>query len=143
MKISSALTINGAKKTGTCTVDNNGANWASQAGDITYTPIAASPVEIPVGETVPSEEMLVLPQSLANITYSITAKFYDDNGAMVIQKSLTGRTIDPTTIENWAPGTSYNYIIGMPYGATEITFAQPTVNGWTSYGDIQLNPDQQ
>ena len=143
MKISGALTINGAKKTGTCTVAINGATWASQAGDITYTPIAASSDEIAVGATVPSEEMLVLPQSLANITYSITAKFYDNNGAMVIQKSLTDRTIDPTSIENWTPGISYNYIIGMPYGATEITFAQPTVNGWTSYGDIQLNPDQQ
>lgn len=144
MKISSALTINGAKETGTCTVTGNGATWASQTGDITYTPIAASSYEIAVGASVPSEEMLVLPQSLANITYSITAEFYDENGAMVIQKSLTDITIDPTTIEKWAPGTSYNYIIGMPYGATEITFAQPTVNGWTSYGsNIQLNPDQQ
>lgn len=143
MKISGALTINGAKNTGTCTVGINGATWASPAGDITYTPIAASSDEIDTGATVPSEEMLVLPQSLANITYSITAEFYDDNGAMVIQKSLTDRTIDPTTIENWSPGISYNYIIGMPYGATEITFAQPTVNGWTSYGNIQLNLDQQ
>lgn len=143
MKISTALTINGAKKTGTCTVAINGATWASQAGDITYTPIAASPDEIVAGANVPSEEMLVLPQSLANITYSITAEFYDDNGAMVIQKSLT-ETIDPTSIENWAPGTSYNYIIGMPYAATEITFAQPTVPDWTSHGsNIELNPDQQ
>lgn len=144
MKISGALTINGAKNTGTCTVAINGATWDLQTGDITYTPIAASSAEILVGKTVSSDEMLVLPQSLANITYSITAEFYDDNGAMVIQKSLEDKTIDPTTIGNWAPGTSYNYIIGMPYAATEITFAQPTVNGWTPYGsDIQLNPDQQ
>lgn len=144
MKISGALTIDGAKKTGTCTVTDDDATWASQTGDITYTPIAASSDPIADGASVSSEEMLVLPQSLANITYSITAEFYDEDGAMVIQKSLTDKTIDPTTIGNWAPGTSYNYLIGMPYAATEITFAQPTVPGWTPYGSsIQLNTDQQ
>lgn len=158
MKIT-ALTVTGAKATGQVDVTANGAVWTGDpdANAATYTPVAASAdayiakyVNNSEACKVSSEEMFVMPQDLANVKFSITATFYDDNDQVVATKTFTNaafagknRTDNDTkeAVEAWAPGTSYEYTLSLPVAARPIVFGQPTIATWAKGGIVELNPD--
>lgn len=157
MKIT-ALTVTGAKATGKVDVTANGAVWTgdANANAVTYTPVAASAdayiakyVNNSEACQVSSEEMFVMPQNLANVKFSITATFYDDNDQVVATKTFTNaafagknRTDNDTkeAVEAWAPGTSYEYTLSLPVAARPIVFGQPGIADWATCV-VELNPD--
>lgn len=157
MKIT-ALTVTGAKATGKVDVTANGAVWTgdANANALTYTPVAASADYIAKYDNnseackVSSEEMFVMPQDLANVKFSITATFYDNNNQVVATKTFTdaafagkNRTDNDTkeAVDTWAPGTSYEYTLSLPVAARPIVFGQPTIANWAIGGIVELNPD--
>lgn len=156
MKIT-ALTVTGAKATGKVDVTANGAVWTgdANASAVTYTPVAAS-ADAYIAKydnnsaacKVSSEEMFVMPQNLANVKFSITATFYDDNNQVVATKTFTDaafagkkRTDNDAkeAVEAWAPGTSYEYTLSLPVAARPIVFGNPGIDEWDTCV-VELNP---
>ena len=156
MRITGALVVNGANKTGTCVVRKNpnvSANgqayseWNVSESSVIYNPffptltdgVSSSDGYIAVDGTVESDEFFVLPQKVENITFSIQATFYDDANQVVAVKDLA---LKPILVDNndgkWKEGTYYKYTISLPTSAKPIEFGQIGVGGWTET-PIELN----
>lgn len=164
MRITSPLTITGVNEKGNCVVTSTNVTWtgASPADVKVFAPIdvTAAGIYIPTASTnqavdddhmVASDEYFVMPQGLTNITYSITADFYDNNNQVVATKTFTGETMInkiteagednevDTEINTWKNGYAYNYTISLPTAAKPIEFSA-SVSGWKNGGTIELNP---
>ena len=91
---------------------------------------------------VESEEFLVMPQNLANVTYSVTVKFYDNDNQEVRTKTLTGKPVlshnNDTGAHVWNYNTVYHYTIGLPTSAQPIEFGNIGVSGWYDPQEVTL-----
>ena len=147
------LVINGAKNVGTCDVTASGATWTPSGTATTYIPIDNNATGDYITKVdndtekdqVVSAEFFVMPQDLANVTFSIVANFYDEDDQIVGTKtfdavSIVNKDENQQDVEEWAPGTSYVYTLQLPIAAKPIIFGQPTVSGWANGGTIELNP---
>lgn len=153
------LVVNGALQTGTCTVTSSSIVWDGRTTAKQYTPIANNQTGayITIDDSKDAEgtdqkesvEFFVLPQELDNVTFTITANFYDANDQIVATKVFTdvafagkNRTdnIAKEAVNTWAPGTSYVYTLQLPVAAKPIVFGNPEVAEWTPGGTIELNP---
>ena len=161
MRITTALTVNGAKKTGTCKVvaDANGAGatWEPSGSEHVYTPIAVTAVDEYIAKSndvnnddqVISQDFFLLPQTLnvkdesgnitsSDVTFTIVADFYDDNNQVVKTKTLTTKAF---SIDAWEVGKYYDFTISLPVVAKPIEFGNPTVPGWGTATSVELNGD--
>lgn len=148
------LVINGAKNVGTCNVTASGATWTPSGTATTYIPIDNNTTGDYITKVdndtdkdqVVSAEFFVMPQGLANVTFSIVADFYDEDDQIVGTKtfnavSIVNKDENKQDVEEWEPGTFYVYTLQLPIAAKPIIFGQPTVNGvWKTGGTIELNP---
>ena len=98
-----------------------------------------------VNAVAESDVLYVMPQSLENITFSITAEFYDGEDLVYVKKfdSTEGVGISKGSVStdghaSWEPGNYYNYTISLPSSAAPIEFGNVGVPTWTT-NNIELN----
>lgn len=143
------LKINGvqSKATFSSTVPENSgfdewnpvtSDWKNHASPVTnFYPVLAASDKIAKSASYDSNEYYVIPQDLSNVTYTITANFYQGNG-LVSTKEITAKAFDETVNHDWEPGKSYIYTINLPSAGNKIEFTVPDVKGWES-SSIELN----
>ena len=85
-----------------------------------------------------SNELLVMPQDLSSVTFSITAEFYSGSD-LVYTLTFDDESIIVDDYDVWMPNTYYNYTIMLPSAASRIEFGAPTVAGWGNAIPIELN----
>lgn len=149
------LTINGVKYKGTFTSQYKD-SWAPQTSDwnlINETYASFIPVveqndmhawtsnDINEAASQASNELLVMPQDLANVTFTIEAEFYSGED-LVYTKTFNNQSIIIGDNNKWEPNTYYNYTIKLPSAASRIEFGSQTVQGWGDPVDIELNTTQ-
>lgn len=153
LKISD-LVINGVKYIGDFTADLSSADtwtlssscWNLENSTLSnFIPIQEPANKLDVNDVEESDVLYVMPQSLAGITFSITAEFYAGNDLVYVKKfaSTAGEGISKGSVstndyESWEPGNYYNYIICLPSSAAPIEFGEVSVSPWTT-NNIQLN----
>lgn len=145
------LKINGvqSKATFSSTVPENSgfdkwnpitSDWKNHASPVTnFYPVLAASNKIAYSYSYNSSEYYVIPQDLSNVTYTITANFYQDNG-LVSTKEITAKPFDDVVDHDWEPGKSYIYTISLPSAGNKIEFKVPAVKGWESI-PLELNED--
>ena len=137
------LTIAGVKYNGSF-ASATAASWTPTSGMWTpsgegltnFIPVAATS-NIAVAATLFSDELLVMPQALGSVTFSITADFYDGSDK-VDTKTVSG-TLSRTGNTSWEPNNSYNYTISLPSAAKPIVIGTVGVNTWGADTVIELN----
>ena len=153
LKISD-LVINGVKYIGDFTADLSSADsWtlSSSCWDLddsilsNFIPIQKTANKLAVNAVAESDVLYVMPQSLANITFSITAEFYAGQDLVYVKKfdSTAGEGISKGSVSinghtSWEPGNYYNYTISLPSSAAPIEFGNVSVPTWTT-NNIELN----
>ena len=157
MRITESLTISGIKQTGTCEVTSDAINWdATEDAREPITAVSAAASGAVSGNDIfakfgdtdddikTSTDYFVMPQQdLANVTFSITVEFLDDNNQVVNRKTVEGN-LKPTGAPAWAPGYVYVYHISLPTSALPIEFDVTDVEGWKNHTNtIELNPDDE
>lgn len=120
--------------------------WASDTADPipSFTPVAAQTLAAKdqANSSKTSEEFFVLPQDLINVTYSMTATFYNEDDTVVDILPLSGSIGTDTygsVTDKWVPGMAYQYTIGLPSSADPIEFGTIGVDGWPAYTSVVLN----
>ena len=153
LKISD-LVINGVKYIGDFTADLSSADtwtlssscWNLNNSTLSnFIPIPKSTVNLAVNAVAESDVLYVMPQSLADITFSITAEFYDGGDLVYVKKfastadeGILKGSVSTSGHTSWEPGNYYNYIISLPSSAAPIEFGGVSVPTWTT-NNIELN----
>lgn len=137
------LTITGVKYNGSF-ASATAASWTPTSGMWTpsgegltnFIPVAATS-NIAVAATLVSDELLVMPQDLTSVTFSITADFYDGSDK-VDTKTVSG-SLKKGTNATWEPNNAYHYTISLPSAAKPIVIGTVGVNTWGEETVIELN----
>lgn len=153
LKISD-LVINGVKYKGNFTADLSSADtwtlssscWNLDNSTLSnFIPIQKPADKLAVNAVAESDVLYVMPQSLEDITFSITAEFYAGGDLVYVKKfdstggeGISKGSVSTTGHTSWEPGNYYNYIISLPSSAAPIEFGNVSVPTWTT-NNIQLN----